>query len=414
MGQRVAGVAARDVAGPDDADAQRCHEGRRLRHRPGSPSVVRGFGVLELPIDRRGPIRPRGGSAEASTRRILDAPDEVDDAWVGRLPLEHPPDDTYPVPDSPSRSAGPGVSAGMAPRGAVDDLSSEDARRPDRPPAVHRAPARGGRPPADARGGRRGRLSIRRGGRVCPRDDPGRSGAPARRRWVVGDRGPRFGRVSPTRLGGRRRPARRDRLHAGDRAVAARGGAADGRWGPALRGRPGRVRRTSRRPRDPPRLSQSRVRVRAARGDDRLGGPARDPAPRDRDRARRLLGGHRGARPGRRDRGDRGPRPPPAHEGSIAGARSSRRAARRRRPAVPGDRELRAGPPVSSGTSSSRTSRATLSPTSRRDAATSRRSPTEAQIPPSLRTTATGSWTGSSWSVRASGSERNARVSRPR
>ena len=32
-------------------------------------------------------------------------------------------------------------------------------------------------------------------------------------------------------------------------------------------------------PRDPPWLSQSRVRVRAARGDDRVGGPARDPAP---------------------------------------------------------------------------------------------------------------------------------------
>ena len=113
---------------------------------------------------------------------------------------------------------------------------------------------------------------------------------------------PRADRRAAARLGGRRRSARRDRLPPGDRAVAARGGAADGRWRPPLRGRPGRVRRAPRRARDPPRLPQPRLRVRAARGHDRLGSPARRAAARGRARARRLLGGRRRTRPGRRDR----------------------------------------------------------------------------------------------------------------
>ena len=124
-GSAVSGVIPVPVrmSGSPRGEPGRCVRGQRGEQRSRLSLVVRvvirevsswhrrlAHPVFELPVeceflvDGREALRAPGGMSEASTRRVLDAPDQFDDARVGRLPFEHASDDKRGlVPDSRSR-----------------------------------------------------------------------------------------------------------------------------------------------------------------------------------------------------------------------------------------------------------------------------------------------------------------------
>ena len=121
---------------------------------------------------------------------------------------------------------------GYVPRS--DALSCADATRPDRAPALHRPSAHGGRPAGHAASRRAaGYQAVELAG--LPETPPGRAAAAAGRGGAARRGLPRGHRAPARRSDGGRRSAGRSRLPAGDRAVDARGGPADGRRRPSVR-----------------------------------------------------------------------------------------------------------------------------------------------------------------------------------
>ena len=226
----------------------------------------------------------------------------------------------------------------------ADAVPSRHASRPDRPPALHRPPPPGGRPPGNASRRRARRATGRRARRAAGRLVGDGLPAPRRRR-APRRRVARGHRPAARRSRGRRRAPRGRSAARGSSSLDAPGGPRHGRADvQRFAAELGALAEHVRGPTACARVPQPRLRVRAGRAARRRWTCSCTELPADgRARGGRLLGlRRRAASPSRRIDAAARPRPAAAHEGPGAGRGRPRRPRRVGRARLPGHRRGRA------------------------------------------------------------------------